>query len=423
MNKKISGIHLVAFIILIAGCLRPAYNSICPQPFNYNRALPVIIKGGNAIINLNEPRQTIRGFGGSSAWLGALTDAEMNILYGTDSNQFGFTVLRIRIDPSGSSNWGNELANAQKAISHGAIVLATPWSPPAVMKTNNSAKGGGQLDSQSYAAYSTYLGSFAAYMAANGAPLYAISVQNEPDWPAPYESCVWTPGDMFNFIKYYAPATGSTKLLAAESDQFNHAFTDPILNDSLACSYLSIVGGHIYGGGLIPYPLAISKGKEVWMTEHQDTSTSWAGALKTAKEISDCLAVADFNVYNFWWLKKSWGPVDSLGNPAKRGYAMAQFARFIRPGYQRVNATYQPSANIYLSAYTCGARLVIVALNMGDTIVSQPITITGGQIPGIFTPHTTSANENLSAETRIKVEQDGFIYRLAAQSITTFVSD
>ncbi len=420
---KISGILLVAFFMIIAGCLRPADNFIYPQSSSKNRAVPYIIKSSNAIINLNEPRQTIRGFGGSSAWLGTLTDAEMNTLYGTDSNQFGFTVLRIRIDPAGSSKWGNELANAQKAISHGAIVMATPWSPPAAMKTNNNAKGGGQLDTLSYASYSAYLADFAAYMAANGAPLYAISVQNEPDWSAPYESCVWTPGDLFNFIKYHTPATGNTRLLAAESDQFNHAFTDPILNDSLACSYLSISGGHIYGGGLTPYPLAVSKGKEVWMTEHQDTSTTWAGALNTAKEINDCLAVAEFNVYNFWWLKKSWGPVDSLGNPAKRGYAMAQFSRFIRPGYLRVNATYQPSANIFLSAYTSGTKLVIVALNMRDTIVSQPITITGGLIPSTFTPLITTANENLKAQTLIKVNQDGFTYRLAAQSITTFVSD
>ena len=68
------------------------------------------------------------------------------------------------------------------------------------MKTNNSLIVG-SLKTDSAAAYATYLNDFANYMSANGAPLYAISVQNEPDISVTYESCDWTADAMKNFLK------------------------------------------------------------------------------------------------------------------------------------------------------------------------------------------------------------------------------
>src|SRR5579872_1848395 len=306
--------------------------------------------GAAATMDPTEVQQTIRGFGGATVFLGSLTTPEMNRLYGNaDSTQLGLTVLRIRVDPGGQANWGTELGNAQKAIANGAIVMATPWSPPANFKTNGNTIGG-MLDTAHYSAFANYLDSFAVYMSANGAPLYALSVQNEPDISVTYESCNWTQQQLFNFVKYNAPAIQNTRLIAAESFHFDQSYTDPILNDSAAASHLSIIGGHIYGAGLAPYPLAVSAGKEVWMTEHLDTSIDWSGALNTAKEISDCMAVAGFSVYNWWYLKRFYGPIDQNDNPTKRGFVMAQFSKYIRPGYQRINVTYNPTANIYVSA-------------------------------------------------------------------------
>lgn len=57
------------------------------------------------------------------------------------------------------------------------IVFATPWSPPASMKSNGSTTGG-SLNSSSYGAYANHLSDFCNYMSNNGASLYAISVQN-----------------------------------------------------------------------------------------------------------------------------------------------------------------------------------------------------------------------------------------------------
>ena len=43
--------------------------------------------------------QTLRGFGGASVYLGALTDAEMDLLFKSASGTIGLTVDRVRISP------------------------------------------------------------------------------------------------------------------------------------------------------------------------------------------------------------------------------------------------------------------------------------------------------------------------------------
>jgi glucuronoarabinoxylan endo-1,4-beta-xylanase len=422
LNLLLLSLSILAF----AACSKsgsPASNVNPGGPNNPGGpAKPDTTQGSSAAVDPGTVAQTIRGFGGATVFLGALTTAEMTTLYGNQTaTQLGLTVLRIRVDPGGPSNWGTELGNAQKAIANGAIVMASPWSPPASFKTNGSTIGG-SLNAASYAAYAGYLDSFAVYMSANGAPLYALSVQNEPDISVTYESCDWTAQQILDFVRNNAPAIKNTRLIASESFHFDPSYTDPILNDSAAASHLSIVGGHIYGGGLAPYPLAASKGKEVWMTEHLDTSTDWNGALNTAKEISDCMGVAGFSVYNWWYLKRSYGPIDPNDNPTKRGFVMAQFSKFIRPGAQRIGVPYNSTNNVYLTAYKTGTSLVIVAINTGASVVQQPFTFASGA-PSSVTPYVTSASQSLSSQPQVSVSGGSFTYPLPPQSVTTLVSN
>jgi O-glycosyl hydrolase len=139
---------------------------------------PPGLLAATASVDLSGVRQTIRGFGGASAWLGQLTDAEMNTLFGSGPGTVGLSIIRLRIAPD--RNWNDELQNARKATARGVIVMATPWTPPASMKTNNNVVGG-SLKTSEFANYANYLNSFVSFLASNGAPLYAISVQNEPD--------------------------------------------------------------------------------------------------------------------------------------------------------------------------------------------------------------------------------------------------
>lgn len=379
------------------------------------------VVAATAQIDAATTHQVIRGFGGATVYQPTtpLTDGDLDTLFGNGPGQIGFTLLRIRV--ASDDAWrAIELSNAQGAIARGANVIATPWSPPVAMKSNNNIVGG-ELNASSYADYATYLNDFAKYMAANGAPLYAISVQNEPDITVTYESCDWTPDQMLAFCKNNASAITATRVIMPESFQFRHVMSDPVLNDATAVQNIDIVGGHLYGAGLAPYPLAVSKGKEVWMTEHLDLSTDWAGALGTAKEIHDCLATANFNAYIWWYLRRYYGPLGEDSIVTKRGWVMAQFTKFIRPGFVRIDATANPASGIYVSAYT-GDKLVIVAINQGTTDATQTFSLASANVAAV-TPWVTSSTANLEAQTAIPVSDGSFTATLPAQSVTTLVGD
>ena len=366
-------------------------------------------------------QQIIHGFGGATAFLPTtpLTNGDLDALFGNGPGQIGLTLLRIRV--ASDADWrAIELSNAKGALARGANVIATPWSPPAAMKSNNSIIGG-QLNLSAYADYATYLNTFANYLAFNSAPLYAISIQNEPDINVTYESCAWTPAQLLAFCGDNAGAITATKVIMPESCQFSHALSDPTLNDDTAAANVDIIGGHIYGGGLAPYPLAAEKGKEVWMTEHLDLSTDWAGALATAKEIHDCLAAANFNAYLWWYLKRYYGPLGEDGVVTKRGNVMAQFSRFIRPGFVRVGATANPATDVYVSAYK-REKLVIVAINQGETDTTQAFSISNATLETV-TSWVTSSTASLEAQPAIQVAGGSFTATLPAASVTTFVGD
>ena len=369
-----------------------------------------------ASVVLSGTQQTVRGFGGASVWLGQLSDAVMDKAYTSNPGCVGLTINRIRIDPN--NNWNDELQNSKKALARGAIVFATPWTPPASMKTNGNTIHG-SLSTSQYGNFANYLNSFSSFMSSNGASLYAISVQNEPDFDPDYESCTYTSTQMFNFVKNNAGVI-STRLIAAETVQFNKAYTDGILNDSTARNNIEIVGTHLYGGGMTDYPLARNNGKEVWMTEHLNTDTSIAGQMQTAKEMLDSFAVANFNAYVWWYVKRSYGPIDDNGNRTKRGCVMAQFARLVRPGWQRVNATYSPNSNVYVVAFKSGSKIAIVAVNTGTASISQPFAISGGTAPTSLNRWRTSASEDLATLSAIAVSGGSFTTTLPGQSITSF---
>ena len=111
-------------------------------------------------------------------------------------------------------------------------------------------------------------------------------------------------------------------------------YTDPVLNDPIAVNNLDIAGGHLYGGGLTDYPLARTKGKEIWMTEHLlnevDNGMGWPQALVLAKELNDCM-LANFNAYFWWYLKRSYSMLGDgdkgtvMGETLKRGYVLSHY--------------------------------------------------------------------------------------------------
>lgn len=381
----------------------------------------IMIKSQDVFIYLSNKKQIIRGFGGVNmpGWISDLTPAQADKAFGNGNDQLGFTILRIRV-PNDTLQFYREVNTAKRAISHGAIVIASPWSPPAYMKTNNNIVGG-RLDTAFYDEYADHLLRFARYMADNDAPLYGISVQNEPDITVTYESCDWSASEIKSFIIQQGAKFDEINLIAAESFNFNRDMTDPILNDPLAEPYVDIIGGHIYGAGLKDYPLAREKGKDVWMTEHLDTDTTYAKVLETGKEIHDCM-IANFNAYLWWYIKRFYGPMNDAGNITKRGYIMSQFSKFVRPGYSRVEATPIPYSNVYTTVFTNDTSVVIVVVNKNTT----PTTLNfapAGQIDNIssYSIYTTSKTKNLNYDGVVSVNSNVFSLTFDGESVTTLV--
>jgi glucuronoarabinoxylan endo-1,4-beta-xylanase len=395
-------------------------------------------------IDFAATRQIIRGFGGSSAWITDMNSRPgmADRLFGnTGSEQIGLSILRVRIDPSpdpgNHANWLTELNNARLASARGARVIASPWSPPATMKSNGDVNNGGSLNPDRYADYAQYLQSFVSYMEDGGAPLYAISIQNEPDWSPTYESCVWTGEQLRTWITGHASVL-TTRLIMPEAVNLFPgslpSLADPTLDDPAAAAHVDIVGTHIYGSTPAAYANAVSRNKEVWMTEHTVESSGMQGAMDLAREIHLSLAVANYNAYVYWWLQ-NWivgnsSPYEAglINDPAldlsltKKGYVLGQFAKFVRPDFVRVEATANPSAGIHVSSYkdTANGRFVIVAINTGQDAISQPFTIQGQAISQL-TPYRTSATENIVQLADILVLNDSFSYTLPGSSVTTFV--
>jgi O-glycosyl hydrolase len=407
---------------------------------------------GAVVVDFGTQEQIIRGFGSSEAWYGPMSNAEMTALYGNGAGDLGLSIMRLRIAPAAwnsatqtadTTQWTTELGNAQAAQALGATIFASPWTAPASMKTNGSLNEG-SLSTSSYADYAAYLEDYVQYATSQGVNLYAISMQNEPDWnpcdpngidEGPngkdcYESDLWTGAQMDTWVAQNASVL-TTKLMMPESFYFNAAMSDPALNDSNAVGKISIIGGHLYGSSPYNYANAVSMGKDVWETEHflsaasGGTTTSIADALAMAEELHNSMAVAQYNAYVYWWpidgaSGAATGLVDPNFVPNYFGYAMEHFSRFVRPGYYRYNAPATPVAGVFLSAYGGNGHQVIVAINSTNAAVSLPIQIDNQTVTSMV-PYQTTASIAVSQLSTIAVANSNFTATLPAQSITTYV--
>lgn len=438
MKKKFYHIITLSFVAFIyLNCSSGSPNDPPPPAPGPTPTDPTVLQNDAAIIEPAVEEQNISGFGAATVFrldkpLGA---SDMDKLFGNGDGEIGLSLLRIRVATDDYSR-GIELNHALLAEARGAQVMATPWSPPASMKTNNNLVSG-SLKPDSYEAYANYLNDFAAYMEVNGAPLEAIGIQNEGDYQVTYESCDWTPQQVLDFMKGYGQLITNTKVISPESFQFRHEFTDPMLNDPVAAANVDIIGGHIYGTQLqnYPYPLALEKGKELWMTEHYTTSdrsaNQWPDALLVGKEVHNCMVTGQYSAYIWWYGKRFYGFIGdgemgtSDGVVTKRGYVMANFSKFIRPGFKRIEASETPKTGISVSAYSGNGNTVIVAINETGSTVEQQFVIKGTGSASVTPYITDGGTKNVSKQDAVDIipSIEAFLYKIPSYSIVTFVTN
>jgi len=390
------------------------------------------LAASDATINLAAEKQVIRGFGGINhpVWAGDLTAAQRETAFGNGDNQLGFSVLRIHVDED-RNQWSKEVETAKSAIARGAIVFASPWNPPSDMTetfNRNGDTSAKRLRYDKYAAYAQYLNDFVTYMKNNGVDLYAISVQNEPDYAHTWTW--WTPAEMLRFMKENAGSI-QCRVIAPESFSYLKNMSDPILNDPQALANMDILGAHLYGTPFdnFSYPLFKEKGagKDLWMTEvyypnsDNNSADRWPEALDVSYHIHKAMAKGDFQAYVWWYIRRQYGPIKEDGSISKRGYNMAHFSKFVRPGYVRIDATENPDTDVYTSAYKGDNKVVVVAINRGTSAKSQHFVLQNGTASRV-TSWVTDASRNL-APGSVNTSGDSFTAQLPAQSVTTFVVD
>jgi glucuronoarabinoxylan endo-1,4-beta-xylanase len=428
-----------------------------------------------ATISWNNVDQVIDGFGAARTNGSSMSTSQQALFFGTTPPNLGFSIYRTAVtngdsDESGSCSTintgcaGPYVSDMQAEIAAGGRIYASPWSPPAAYKTNGSVtctagSGNGALAPGSYANYATWLANFVRSLAAQGVSLYALSVQNEPDICPSYDGAVWTAAQLDTFIKTNLGPTFSseglsTLIFTPENSGYGALTGDDggttCMEDSSCAAFVGGVNWHDYDVrysapdtvSAASYPSGWATGKQYWETEVSSGSgfgpnapgcsggewcPSIADALMWAAIIDDRMVNEGANAWLYWWLitpnNDNEGLVlESTGAIAKRAYVMGQYSQFVRPGFNRIDATHAPQGGVTVSAYknpTTGA-FAIVATNQNSSSVTQAFTFNGAS-PTSVTPFITSSTLNIAAQSSVSLTAGAFTYTLPASSVTTFV--
>ena len=420
MTRPFSGrFHpLLASLVLVAwaGAPRaaeqpaPADVSVWITTADHTRALAPSAPAGFAgrasarpqiVVDDTQRFQEIVGFGASltdsSAWLiqhmldARQRDALLKELFGREGNGLGLSFSRLTIGASDFSrhhyslndtpdgtpdpdlkhfsidqNRGDVIpvARAMLAINPQLKIMASPWSAPGWMKDSNSLIQG-RLLPQYYDAFSRYLLRYVDAYAAEGIPIFALTVQNEPDYePKDY------PGMRLN-----APARARLigdhlgPMIARRGSgplifDWDHNWDKPeepmgVLSDPVAGNYVDAVAWHCYGGDVAaqsPVHDAFPD-KDAYMTECSggDWEPVRSGGLPLQMKNIIIRSMRHWARGALFWnlaLDENNGPyaggchtcrgvvtIDSRTGEITRTdeyYALAHASRFVRPGAHRI---------------------------------------------------------------------------------------
>lgn len=394
----------------------------------------------NVVVDTSKTYQYIRGFGGINhpEWTGKdLTEAQRQTAFGNGDNELGLTVLRVFVNPD-SSQWNKALPTAQYATQKGVTIFASPWEPPANLAESGGDNGKLHLPKSNYGAYAEHLNNFGQYMKDNGVDLYSISVQNEPDYAE--EWTYWSTDETTDFIANYGDKITSTKLMSPESFQYapenaswvkdgGKKFYTKILNNAKAMANCDVFGTHMYGTARewMDFPALEDSGKEIWMTEvyvpnsETDSANRYPEAIQVSENIHNAMVVGNMSAYTWWYIRRSYGLMTEDGKISKRGYCMAQYSKYVRPGAVRIEATEQPKDDVLVSAYKKDNTVTIVAVNKGTESYTQSFSMGNGEKIVDVDRYRTSANENLAKTENLENDGTGFFAQLPGESVSTFV--
>ena len=131
-------------------------------------------------------------------------------------------------------------------------MFASPWSPPAYMKTNGEMNHGGKLKSEYFELWSQYYVKFIEEYKKHGVDIGMISVQNEPKATQVWDSCVYTAEEERDFVKNYLGKKmhdiGVKVLFWDHNKERVIERSRVMLDDEDAKKYIYGIGVHWYSG-------------------------------------------------------------------------------------------------------------------------------------------------------------------------------
>lgn len=419
-------------------------------------------------VDTHRREQTLLGFGTALAYYAnwAANNPYHGEIYDALFKGLNLHILRLRdcyadAGAEAQSEMSVDEKNVQgasAALGHPVQVMLCSWAPPAALKSNGETGHGGTLikvgDQFAYGQFAQYWAdSLAAYAKLGVVPTY-VTIQNEPDWKADYQSCVFSPQEgqtRFDTVcagydkavdavyKKLQTLSDPPKLIGPET--IGIGYGDPenyFPPDNSAMEHeLWGLSHHLYHGGSEKDPdsfdprfQALAKeyaGKPKLMTEF-DRGTMF----QTAWVINNCLTEENAAAYVYWsgvWpnsqaLIYAENPDDHSQWTDPHGWhigdhywAIKHFSYFTGPGYVRVD-TQTSDPSVKMSAFISPNRrkLCVVLLNTSpsETAVFR-LHFNGYQAHGSQVYRTTQSEHwvNVGA-----LPGDGRI-NLAPQSIVT----
>ena len=293
-------------------------------------------------------------------------------------------------------------------------IFATPWSPPAWMKTNGDVLHGGKLKPEFDQPWANFYIKFIKTYEKLGIPIWGLSVQNEPMATQSWESCLYTADDERDFIKHFlgptlakAGMSGKHLIIWDHNRDLMYQRASTILEDPAASKYVWGIGFHWYetwtGAGMnfenerrvaqsFPdKPLIFTEG----CAERFDLNniTSWDLGEKYGTSM-----INDFNAGTVAWtdwnilLDEKGGP-NHVGNfcfapihaDTKTGnliytnsyYYIGHFSKYIHPGAKRIVSAASRDMLLSTAYINPDGKLAVVVMNKTDKDIEYYLWIKG----------------------------------------------
>lgn len=285
------------------------------------------------------------------------------------------------------------------AINPEIKIMATPWTAPAWMKTNNSLKGG-ELRTQFYSAYADYFVKYIKAYEEEGIPIHAVTPQNEPLHHAANYPCMsMSAFQQLDFVKNhlgpkFRSGKVSTGIILYDHNWDNTGYAISILNDAEAKKFVLGSAFHAYAGSVSAMSTVHNAHPDKGLYFTEISGGRWATSF------SDNLMWNMENIFigtmNNWsrnvlfWnlaLDQNDGPTNNgcsncrgvitldgttrLVTKNEEYYALAHFSKFVRPGAHRITIHAKEVAQLYHVAFINedGSRVFVAANNASTSVL------------------------------------------------------